>query len=137
MFGQRKRSVDDVTKKKEWRNTECHCPCWKGGQKSDSRNLGQWEHKGPDIKERLEVVERHPLSQDQWKKRNLTVRRWESEKHKSWVIPVEGFWKHGVTDGSLLGVSGKWSACGWSVVQVDQDEEMGPMHGVWDTGCRA
>ena len=37
--------------------------------------------------------------------------------------------------GSLLGVSRWWSACGWSVVQLDHDEEMGPMHGMhgtWD-----
>ena len=27
----------------------------------------------------------------------------------------------------LLGVSGRWSACGWSVEQLDHDKEMGPM----------
>ena len=34
-------------------------------------------------------------------------------------------------DGSLLGVAGKWGACGWSVVQLDHDEEMGPTHGMY------
>ena len=33
---------------------------------------------------------------------------WESEKHKSWSIPVEGFEIHVATDGSLLGKAGKW-----------------------------
>ena len=46
------------------------------------------------------------------------------------------FRNHVATDGSLLGVSGKWSACGWSAVQRDHDEEMGPMHGVDGTFLR-
>ena len=29
--------------------------------------------------------------------------------------------------------SGRWIACGWSVVQFDHDEEMGPMHGMYGT----
>ena len=33
-------------------------------------------------------------------------------------------------DGSLLGKTGKWGACGWAVVQLDYDEEMGAI--VWD-----
>ena len=45
----------------------------------------------------------------------------------------EGFRDHVATDGSLLGVSGKWCACGWSVVQLDHDEELGPMHGMYGT----
>ena len=53
----------------------------------------------------------------------MTVRRWESEKHKSWGIPVEGFRSHVATDG----------ACGWSVVQLDHDKEMGPVHGMYGT----
>ena len=34
------------------------------------------------------------------------------------------------TDGSLLGSAGKWRACGWAVVQLDHDEEMGAL--AWD-----
>ena len=26
---------------------------------------------------------------------------------------------------------GKWGACGWAVVQLDHDEEMGPLHGMY------
>ena len=46
---------------------------------------------------------------------------------------AEDFQNHVTSDGSLLGVSGMWSACGWSVVQLDHDEEMGPMHGTLGT----
>ena len=27
--------------------------------------------------------------------------------------------------------AGKWGACGWSVVQLDYDEELGPLHGMY------
>ena len=35
------------------------------------------------------------------------------------------------TDGSLLGKTGKWEACGWAVVQLDCDEEIGPLYGMY------
>ena len=57
--------------------------------------------------------------------RTLSMRKWESEKRKSLGIPAEGFKGHVATDGSLLGTGGKWGACGWSVVQLDYDEELG------------
>ena len=59
------------------------------------------------------------------------MKKWESEKHKSWSMPAEGFMGHVATDGSLLGSAGKWGACGWSVVQLDYDEELGPSHGMY------
>ena len=37
---------------------------------------------------------------------------------------------HVPTDGSLLDAAGKWGARGWAVVQLDYDEEMGPLHGM-------
>ena len=85
-------------------------------------NLGA---EGQDIKERLEVTKRSHvvLSDGQWERSHLTERRWEPEKHKSWGIPVEGFRNHVATDGSLVGVSGKWRASGSSVVQLDHDED--------------
>ena len=43
-------------------------------------------------------------------------------------MPAEGFKGHVAADGSLLGTGGKWRACGWSVVQLDDDEELGPLH---------
>ena len=52
---------------------------------------------------------------------------WESEKHQSQSMQVEGFRSHVATDGSLLGTAEKWGACGWAVVQLDYDEEMAPL----------
>ena len=48
-------------------------------------------------------------------------------------MPAGGVRNHVPIDGFLLGVSGKWGACGWSVVQLDHDHEMGPMHGMYGT----
>ena len=38
---------------------------------------------------------------------------------------------HVATDGSLPGSAGKWGACGWAVVQLDHDEEMVPLRGMY------
>ena len=35
------------------------------------------------------------------------------------------------TDGSLLGKTVKRGACGWAVVQLDYEEEMGPLYGMY------
>ena len=59
------------------------------------------------------------------------MEKWESEKHKSWGMPAEGFKGHVATNGSLLGRAGKWGACGWAVVQLDFDEELGLLHGMY------
>ena len=53
------------------------------------------------------IVE-HPLSESQWNRGHFSLRKWESEKHKSWSMPAEGFKGHVATDGSLLGKAGKW-----------------------------
>ena len=56
----------------------------------------------------------------------------ESKKHRSCRMSAEGFRDHVTADGSLLGVPCRWSACGWSVVQLDH-EEMEPMCGMCGT----
>ena len=43
----------------------------------------------------------------------------------------KGFEGHVATDGSLLGRAGKWGACGWAVVLLGYDEEMGQSHGMY------
>ena len=53
------------------------------------------------------------------------------EKPKSWCMPAEGFKGHVATEGSLLSIAGKWRACGWAVVQLDHDEDMGSPHGMY------
>ena len=59
------------------------------------------------------------------------MKKRESEKHKNLGMPAEGFMGHVATDGSLLGTAGQWGACGGSVVQLDFDEAMGPLHGMY------
>ena len=72
-------------------------------------------------------------SKEDWKwQRGITLRPLsESNCWKSHFCQSDGG-IHVVTDGSLVGVSVKWGACGWSV-QLDHDEEMGPMHGMYGT----
>ena len=46
-------------------------------------------------------------------------------------MPAEDFEGYVATDGSLLGKVGKWEVCGWAVVQLDYDEEMVLLHGMY------
>ena len=73
----------------------------------------------------------HLLSESRWNRCHFSMTKWESEKHKSWGMPAEGFKGHVAIDGSLLGTAGKWGACCWSVVQMDYDEEVEPLHGMY------
>ena len=57
----------------------------------------------------------HPLSESQWNRGYFSMKKLESEKHKNWGLPAEGFKGHVATDGSSLGRAGKWGACGWAV----------------------
>ena len=43
----------------------------------------------------------------------------------------QGQLQYDKVDGSLLGTAGKWRACGWAVLQLDSDEEVGPLHGMY------
>ena len=55
------------------------------------------------------------------------------ESTKIGAFHLKGFRNHVASDGFWLGVSGKWSACGWSVVHLGHDVEMEPMHGMYGT----
>ena len=59
------------------------------------------------------------------------MKKLESEKQESLGMPAEYFKSHVATDGSLLGMAGTWGACGWSVVQLDFDEELAPLYGMY------
>ena len=58
------------------------------------------------------------------------MKKWESEKRNIWCMPAEGFKGHVATDTSLLGTAGKWRGRGWSVVQLEKEEELGVL--AWD-----
>ena len=79
-------------------------------------------------------IHRIVCTTSQWKpeknRRHFRMKMWEIVKLQSWSLQVEGFRGHVAADVSLLGKSGKWWACGWAVVQLDYDEEMGAI--VWD-----
>ena len=79
----------------------------------------------------VEVAKRYrraPFSESQRNRDHFSMKKLETEKHKSWGMPAEGFKGHVASDGSLLQNAG---ACGWAVVQMDHDEEMGPLHGMY------
>ena len=134
MVGRTRRNVEGVSKKKGTKNIGCIIVHHGGSQKPDPRNNPANESRGPRHRRK---IARRTLSVEAFGGRShLTVRKWECEKHGSWSMAVEGFWNHVTTGGLLLGVSGRWSACGRSVVQLDNDEEMGA--NAWDlrhTGC--
>ena len=70
-----------------------HSPCCKEVRNQTPEELERGTM-GRNLKERSEVARRNhivPCDEGQWKKSHLTVRRWESEKDKSWDMPVEGF----------------------------------------------
>ena len=110
-----------------------HCPEWYEVRREIPQVFRTLEQKARTSKEwkwhRGMVT--HPLSESQWNRGHFSMERLESEKHKSWCMPAEGFKGQVVTDGFLLGNDGKWGACGWALVQMDYDEEMGPLHGMY------
>ena len=95
-----------------------HCPEWHAVRRDVPESFRKWEQKAR-------------TSKKEWKWQSSMVAQWESEKHRSWSMPVEGFNSHVATDGSLLGRTVKWRACGWAVVQLVYDEEVGPLHGMY------
>ena len=79
-----------------------HCPFW--------REVGNQIPEG--LADGKEVLRRILSEEAIWEKSHLSVRRWESGKHRSWSMPVEGF----RADGSLL-VSGLGQWCSWIMMR--------------------
>ena len=116
-----------------------HCPEWHGIRRESTALSGTKSNGGFKMlsesgsqkarasKGGVEMAKRYcdALSESQWNKGHFSMTEWESEKHKNWGLPAEGFKDHVATDGS-----GKWGARGWAVVQLDYEEEMGPLHGM-------
>ena len=86
-----------------------HCPAWYEVRREIPEVFKKLEQKARTSKEwnwRRGIVE-HPLSGSPWNRGHFSMRKWESEKHKSWGMPADGFEGHVATDGSLLGNSGE------------------------------
>ena len=112
------------------KNRLYHCPEWYEVRREIPEPFRKWEQKTRTSKKEWKwqrgiVV--HFLSESQWNRGHFSVTKWESGKHKSWGMAVEGLKGHVGTNGSLLGKTGKWRACGWAVVQMAYDEETGPL----------
>ena len=106
----------------------CHCPERYEVRREIPEAFRKWEQKARTSKKEWKwqrgiVV--HPLSESRWNRSHFRMTKWESEKPKSWGMPAEGFKGHFA--------AGKWGTCGWAVVQLDHDEEMGPLHGMHDS----
>ena len=79
-----------------------------GNQKRDSKRAEEVGADREDVKEGWnwqKGITSYPPEESRWPKSRVTVQRWESEHHKEWGWPVEGFRDHVTTDGSLLGTS--------------------------------
>ena len=82
-----------------------HCPPWKEVRYQISEETRQCEQKGKNIKER------------RGKKSFSMVKKWESEKVKSWRLAAESLREHNAIGGSLQGrqawrvLDGQW--CSW------------------------
>ena len=61
---------------------------------AESENFKEWKWQSGIVA--------HTLCDSQWNRGRLSMKKWESEKHKSWSIAAEGFKGHVATDGSLL-----------------------------------
>ena len=130
LAGRMRVSAKPVTRRKAQKSTGS---TWYEIRREIPEAFRQWEQKAKTSKKEWKWrrgVAAHPLSESQWNRGHFSMNKWESEKHKSWSMPAEGFKGHVATDGSLLGSAGKWGAGGWSVVQLDHDKELGPLHGM-------
>ena len=103
-----------------------HCPEWFEVRREIPEAFRKWEQKARMSKKEWKwqrgIVE-HPLSESQWNRGHFRMRKWESEKHKSWGMPAEGFKGHIATYGSLLGNAGKWKHvvgqwCSWTMMKL-------------------
>ena len=61
---------------------------------------GKWEQKAKTLRKEWKWhrdVVTHPLSESQWNMGLFSMKKWESEKHKSLGMPAEGFKGHVAT----------------------------------------
>ena len=108
------------------------CPSWREVRNQIPEEMGKRETSKEQRKWQRGITS-HPLNGKNWTRSHVSVRRWEAKKHRSWCMPVEGSRDHVTTDGSLLRVSVRWGACGWSVVQLVHDDKMWPRRGMYST----
>ena len=102
LVGQTKRRANDVEKIKRERQAQVvPLPSTAGNEK-----LRKWEQRAKTSISNGKEASRRILSAEATGGSHLSVRRRESEKHRSWGKSVEGFRDSVATDDSLLEVSG-------------------------------
>ena len=111
-----------------------HCPEWHEIRREIPEAFRKWEQKARTQRKEWKWQRRIDailLRESQWNRGYFSVKKWKSEKHKKLSMPREGFKGHVATDSSLLGKARKWGASGWAMVQLDCDEEMEPLLGMY------
>ena len=124
-----------------WLHRLHQCLSWRKIRKPDlQKGLEKWEQRAKTLQNDWKCprgITSHLLSEGTSEEEPLVGPKVGIGKaQKAGACPLKAS-DHVTTSGSLLGVPGRWSACAWSVVQLDQDEEMEPMRGMYgDTGYR-
>ena len=94
------------------------CPSWREVGNKISEGLGKWQGACKNTsKEGLGTWQRrHDIASSKWTYLEDTpsVSRWESEKRRGWIMPVEGFRDHVTTPMALCWESGHVE-CVWVV----------------------
>ena len=111
-------------------------PRMERGQTGDSRGVQKVEAKSQNFKKRSgsgkEVLSRVHSVKANGTVVNSSMKKREPEKHKKLEHYSRRFQGPRCHLTALFWVLlEKWGACGWSVVQSDYDEELGPLHGMY------
>ena len=119
LVGQMTVSAKHVTKRKAQNSTGSTIA--QNGTKSDVRSQRLSESGSKKREPQREWkwqrgIATHPRIESKW----ISMKKWESDKHRRWGMPATApCWA------ALESV-----ACGWAVVQLDYDEDLGPLHGM-------
>ena len=87
LVGEMKVSAKHVTRRKAQRSTGSTTA--QNGTRSDGEAFRKWEQKArkPQKEWRWQRgIVSHPLSESQWNRDHFSLKKWESEKHKSWKM---------------------------------------------------
>ena len=77
-----------------------HCPEWYESRRGIPDAFRKWEQKARTLKKEWKWqrgIVTDPLIESQRNSGHFSLKNWESEKHKSWCFPAEGFKGHVVT----------------------------------------
>ena len=107
-----------------------HCRSWREVRNQIAEVWGDWEQRTRTSKKYC-MEESHRTLQANTFGGRATCQSKSGIRRAQKVnnARCEGLWNRVTSGNSLLEVSGRWSACGWSVVQLDHDKEMELMRG--------